>query len=666
MFCGHIHAVTLFPHPLRGITAKAPEGKTFLIQMIMHIGIIMSSFHMAFLLALVVSLSFAYDVDTPDCYCYDCRDCVNAMADRDCTNIYLSDDISVSGDCILAPNAFRSKKFDCQGYAIVGTGGSGEGILMDSDNTNNIVTNCSFSNFATGIHIVDNSSDNLFTNNWAHHNSKYGLHSLDALRNIFEGNTFNNNDDCGAYVSGGSITFTSNFAYSNTKTCFYITSVRDPALTGNTAWDCVDDGFAVMGSARTILRNNTAYGISGKNGFHLENSKDSVLENNIAYSNKGNGFYLIGSPENILRGNIAYNNFRSGFFLQDFNMTEMTGNKAYNNGEADGEGGILLFKNDDVGIFSFNKAGRNGNKAGIYSERTSTIGTAVSNTACENIKDFYSENAPSSASSTTGDVCDGPWNCNSPCNRTNMQVEPQSPSNRASIFSEDASFSWVSTHQWGAISDCSLYIDSSFYGNIMSFDEETASLDALGLSSGRHEWYVYCEDGYGNSATSPTWEFTVRTSCPSCPSCGSCPEPTTCPVCTNRTIELPCNQTVEGPQCPAQECPECRECPRLACNLDSFCDTSCAFDPDCVGCQFGNPRCASDEDCVNNACTRRGTQATQCETFVGSTSTPAQQEQAPVECSPFSGLTLPFTALAALLGAGISYLLFRKKPKPLA
>ena len=230
---------------------------------------------------------------------------------------------------------------------------SGDGFLISGSTHNSLTRNTATGNRDYGF-AIDQASYNNLTSNIADSNGwGYSL-SRTSFNTLVGNHAKNNYKEYTLWMTGGG---------------FSISEANNDTLFGNTAKNNFD-GFVVSESEGTVMEDNVAQNNDkytnedgGHNGFTLIGSSYSTLRNNTASGNPGTGVLVrdyVGWPEdlpsayNVLDRNTVSNNGNYGVQLSGSGFNTISSNNITGNGRT----GLVLAGSDNNVIYNnyFNNA----------------------------------------------------------------------------------------------------------------------------------------------------------------------------------------------------------------------------------------------------------------------------------------------------------------------
>ncbi|MFX1508255.1 MAG: right-handed parallel beta-helix repeat-containing protein, partial [Promethearchaeota archaeon] len=238
-----------------------------------------------------------------------------------------------------------------------------DGIGLHSEaNNNSIINNTISSCDLMGIRIEE-SVDNRIINNTAINNSEDGLWLGNSNLSYIEGNKITEN----GYSSnpGGNGIFlnqsddniiSNNTVFNNSLNGIYLYGSDNNTISNNEVFYNHEDGIALNTSDENRLLNNTVHhnGLNpGGNGIFLDPSNHNTIANNTIYSNGEHGIFLQNSAYNdIEENNITANGYSgnpggNGIFLDPSDNNTIINNYVFNNSL----NGIYLYDSENNTLF---------------------------------------------------------------------------------------------------------------------------------------------------------------------------------------------------------------------------------------------------------------------------------------------------------------------------
>jgi len=237
------------------------------------------------------------------------------------------------------------------------------GIELD-DSSNNIITNNIISNNECDGIWLGGSSNNIIMHSTISNNECYGIGLCDSSNNIITNNTISNNEWDGIWLWGSSNNQITNntfikdgisvsYSYQNTIEGNTVNGKPLVYLEGETNVEIEDAGQVILVNCSNIeVKNlklsNTDVGIelwNSKNcriesnvisknddGIELWYSSNNIITNNTISNNEWNGIELDDSSNNIIANNSISNNKWYGIELWDSSRNTITNNIISNNG----------------------------------------------------------------------------------------------------------------------------------------------------------------------------------------------------------------------------------------------------------------------------------------------------------------------------------------------
>ncbi len=286
-----------------------------------------------------------YICQIDNCNCSSCGECSYKLSHPSCSQVNLTKDIMNHKEtCILNPENFNNKIFDCRGHVIDGTKNSGSSGITFKHKQNNTIKNCVIAEFERGIEIgdsvnntlvnntlnslengillMDSSSNNILTNNTLNSN-EMGIYLDYSTKNTLRNNTIaDSRYNFG--INGGQISdFYQDIDVSNLvngKPIFYWTNEKNAPNSCKNAEisELNNTDFVALVSCDNITVKNLNL-LNNSHGILLVNTTNSKILNNTANSNMF-GIQIFFSFNNTLTNNTANSNMLGiGLFLSPNN-----------------------------------------------------------------------------------------------------------------------------------------------------------------------------------------------------------------------------------------------------------------------------------------------------------------------------------------------------------
>lgn len=250
----------------------------------------------AFLSLVVIAFFFvtpasAYSDNGTYFTCYNCSDCTDALNNNTYSEVRLGVDIAnCSGNCIDNPGGFSGKTFDGWGHTIDGIGTNKGIVLTWGNKNNNIIRNCTFTDFVSAIRFDSTIGTQLINNSF---HSK--IHTWTAISNAtYEGNRFYDGAHLSIYTNnlGDNISIQNN-TFEGTTYLYAIAVQTDNSYPNN------------LTISNNYFNNLTGYGMSlcaGNNTIISGNVFTNVSIRGVTLSKMGLGTMV---TNNVFQGNTA-------------------------------------------------------------------------------------------------------------------------------------------------------------------------------------------------------------------------------------------------------------------------------------------------------------------------------------------------------------------------
>ena len=195
----------------------------------------------------------------------------------------------------------------------------------------------------TGIYLENVINGNI--SNTIIGNNSDGLEVFSSSNNTFSGNTIYNCSDDGAYLWGSGInnTFSGNTIYNCTDDGIYIRSENN-TISNNNISECFSSGIQMTFSSYNNISDNTIFNCTYQ-GIAITSGGYNNISSNTFYNFSEDCIYMFSSSNNIISNNTIYNSFSGhGIRLQSSsNNNTVLDNDIYNCSDY----GIYLWSSDN-------------------------------------------------------------------------------------------------------------------------------------------------------------------------------------------------------------------------------------------------------------------------------------------------------------------------------
>jgi PGF-pre-PGF domain-containing protein len=526
------------------------------------------------ILVFLIIVALIDPIEATEYNCSSCSDCNSKISSASSGDIVrLNTSITAQNGYCIDFNDKDSITFDCNWNSILGDMsyedeyGYGDGISLsnsDDGSNNNTIRNCNLSNFYFSIR-TDYSSNNKISNIIVNSNI-YGIflgdgYNYNRIANITGiGNDFDLgiNQNIGQRCTDQVSNFTGSSGY-QLKYFNYSVNLEDQIFSALIL--CNADN-STLENITIISYNN---GEAGNTGIYLSDTDESDFTNidcsythgitlfdssknsfvNVTSDNQrysgGTGFFLTSSSSNNIFRNISTSNnnnygiwLRSNCINNTFTESKVNNNyrgiqvyNNYNNNFSD----IVVNNNTIFGILSsssynntFTEIDANNNGYGIY--LFESYNNTLTNLTFKNNSYALYYYSSSDNILTDSTIC---------YNNQSLYNDTSDNTFENNTFCVDRLYPFYDTW-YSSLSDfrfnvsnpifqtnCQLYVDSLAIRINQSVYNHQSSNISYTPSKGYHNWYVYCNDSYSNTANSSLYYFGLKK-----PDTSSCEENIEC------------------------------------------------------------------------------------------------------------------------------------------
>ncbi len=401
------------------------------------------------------------------------------------------------------------------------------------------------------------SSDNLAYNNGISPFLGNGIY-VGGSNNTVRNNTARNNNRNGIWVTGGSNnTFEENVLEQNAQSGFYSDDVAIlDAFRNNTVRQNGMDGFTVAGSLNSLFIGNNV-SLNNRSGFNLtwggegSPSTNNTIQDNEIYSNGASGLHLLDADRTIVIRNHLYSNSIGLLYGDDLGF----GNYLLNVSGLifDSPAGVFqnftnLSVNDTVPAFSeysvhwASEATSPPGRAS-FGQKFVNISAVTGTVSIDSIAWSWADSELAGYDEARFELwgLDSSWmkmNASLDASANTISMAGLVPASIYGIFQNNdtsppsvilnsppadsqsnttsVTFNFTATDDFGAVLNCSIFIDNVLNDTNDSVLNGTATVFPVsGFAQGLHSWRVECGDGNGNTGVSVTRNFTIDTTSPS-------------------------------------------------------------------------------------------------------------------------------------------------------